>query len=44
MTNGCIQFSDDVVAVINILTDDEHGKEQKELMGAVSSLKLKAAK
>ncbi len=44
MTIGLVQFSDDVMAVINLLTDDEHGKEQKELMGAVSSMKLKAAK
>ena len=44
MTIGLIQFSEDIMAVVSVFTDDEHGTEQKQLLSMVSGLKVERAK
>ena len=40
MTHAMIQFTEEVSATVIMLTDDEHGAEQHQLMQMVSGMKL----
>ena len=40
MTHAMIQFAEEVSATVIMLTDDEHGAEQHQLMQMVSAMKL----
>ena len=44
MTNAMIQFNDEVSAAVTVLTDDEHGTEQQQLIQMFSGLKIVRAK